>query len=145
MTTTQEDALRALASVVRPVVVDTGAAFEREPERAPDASHAGVVIMVSGDPGEAEVILSPLTYCWEHRVPFVISACGVDRNRTVGSIVARIDSALAADRTLGGAVDDTRIDDGVKFEEFEGDEGIETERNATLVVTLYYDTASGAG
>jgi hypothetical protein len=109
-----------------------------------DATTAGVVIMSDGDPGEPEVILSPRCYAWEHTVPFEITAKGDNRRATVKAIIDLFPPALAADPTLGGAVDFASLETGWTADDYAMD-GVETEYSAKLTVTLSYVTASGAG
>lgn len=137
--------LDAVEAVVRTAVEAAGAEFFRNPEGDPDASRAGIVVMTDGDPGGPDVVLSPLTYIWEHQVAFEIVASGERRRHIVETIVSAFEPALADDRTLGGAVDDARIADAPDIKEYDAVPGVEKEYVATLVVTLYYDTVSGAG
>ncbi|HEY4112864.1 MAG TPA: hypothetical protein VGM17_02280 [Rhizomicrobium sp.] len=140
---TRAGALDALESVMAAALASP-VTFERDPEKNVPASHDGVVIMRHGDPGDPEVILSPLSFAFEHQVEFEITASGPDRATTVESIIGRIDPALAVDRTLGGAVDDARVMTAPDINEYEAD-GVETERSAVLHVQLSYTTASAAG
>lgn len=141
---TRVAALAALETVIKNAVTAGSAAFWRDPEKDIDASHTGVVLMHDGDPGQPEVILSPLSYSWEHPVEFEVTASGKSRRAVVEVIIALFEPALAADRTLGGKVDGARIAQAPQFSEYEA-EGSETERSGVLYVQLVYTTASGAG
>ena len=142
MTQTRVGELAALETVVKAAV---GAGlFHRDPEKSPPATASGVVIMKDGEPGEPEVILSPVSYAFEHQVEFEIAANGPNRRAVVEALIARIDPALAANRTLGGVVDDARVVAPPDIKEFES-EGVGSERSAVLHVQLAYTTASGAG
>lgn len=73
-----------------------------KPERIPPG---GLVIVRDGDPGEPEILFSPLTYIYEHRVPIEIAAFGsalLTREHALDQMLAAIGTAVAADRTLGG-------------------------------------------
>ena len=73
-----------------------------KPERIPPG---GLVIVRDGDPGEPEVLLSPLTYIYEHRVPIEVAASAsatLTREQALDQMLAAIGEAVAADRTLGG-------------------------------------------
>jgi hypothetical protein len=73
-----------------------------KPERIPPG---GLVIVRDGDPGEPEVLLSPLTYIYEHRVPIEVAAFAsatLTREQALDQMLAAIGEAVAADRTLGG-------------------------------------------
>lgn len=73
-----------------------------KPERIPPG---GLVIIRDGDPGEPDVLLSPLTYVYEHRVPIEIAAfasASLTREQAIDQMLAAIGEAVATDRTLGG-------------------------------------------
>jgi hypothetical protein len=76
-----------------------------KPERIPPG---GLVIVRDGDPGEPEVLLSPLTYVYEHRVPIEIAAfasASLTREQVLDQMLVAIGAAVEADRTLGGLSD----------------------------------------
>lgn len=73
-----------------------------KPERIPPG---GLVIVRDGDPGEPEVLLSPLVYVYEHRVPIEIAAfasASLSREEALDQMLSVIGAAVTADRTLGG-------------------------------------------
>lgn len=144
MIQTRAGALDALETVMTTALAGPET-FERDPEKSLDASDDGVVIMIHGDPGQSEAILSPPSYAWEHAVEFEITAKGENRKAVVEAIIAKFEPALAVNRTLDGAVDDARIVEAPEIHEYPGGEGVETERSAVLRVQLAYTTASGAG
>lgn len=72
------------------------------PERVPAA---GLLILRDGEPGEPEVTLSPLRYHYQHRAEIEAVVQGTDRDAAFDTLAARIGTALAADRTLGGLCD----------------------------------------
>jgi hypothetical protein len=76
-----------------------------KPERIPPG---GLAIVRDGDPGEPDVLLSPLTYLYTHRVPIEIAARESgpqSREQVLDAMLAAIGAAVAADRTLGGLCD----------------------------------------
>ncbi len=76
-----------------------------KPERIPPG---GLVILRDGDPGEPEVLLSPLTYVYEHRIPLELAAfasTSLTREEVLDQMLVAIGTAVAADRTLGGLCD----------------------------------------
>jgi hypothetical protein len=94
------EAVVALVSAALPAAkVERNAA---KPECIPPG---GLVIVRDGDPGEPEVLLSPLTYLYTHRVPLEIAVreSGAQaREQVLDAMLAAIGAAVAADRTLGG-------------------------------------------
>lgn len=73
------------------------------PERIPAT---GLIILRDGKSGEPEVMLSPLTYFYEHRAELeVVIQAGTGRDTLFDALTASIGTALAADRTLGGLCD----------------------------------------
>jgi hypothetical protein len=76
-----------------------------KPERIPPG---GFVIIRDGDPGEPEVLLSPLIYVYEHRIPLELAAfasTSLTREQVLDQMLVAIGTAVAADRTLGGLCD----------------------------------------
>lgn len=76
-----------------------------KPERIPPG---GLAIVRDGDPGEPEVLLSPLMYLYTHRIPVEIAVreSGTQsREQALDAMLAAIGAAVAADRTLGGLCD----------------------------------------
>ena len=75
---------------------------EALPERAPAN---GLMILRDGDPGDPEVLLSPLLYLYDHRAEIeVVVQAGdpTERDAALDTLLASIGTVLAADRTLGG-------------------------------------------
>lgn len=73
-----------------------------KPERIP---LGGLVIVRDGDPGEPEVLLSPLSYTYSHRIVLELAAYAVDpltREQALDAMLSSIGAAVMADRTLGG-------------------------------------------
>jgi hypothetical protein len=94
------EAVVALVATALPAAkVERNAA---KPERIPSG---GLVIVRDGDPGEPEVLLSPLTYLYTHRVPLEVAAReggSQSREQVLDTMLAAIGATVAADRTLGG-------------------------------------------
>jgi len=102
----REQVIEAIVALV--VAALPSATVERnaaKPERIPPG---GIVIVRDGDPGEPEVLLSPLTYLYTHRITVEIAAreSGTQsREQVLDIMLAAIGAAVAADRTLGGLCD----------------------------------------
>lgn len=106
MTTTRETVLAAVKSVLDAVSGVTVLRNRALPKRMPDAG--ALVILRDGDPGEPEVILSPLTYAFRHEAEIeviVTDADDDDRTQALDAALANVAAALHADRTLGGLCD----------------------------------------
>jgi hypothetical protein len=76
-----------------------------KPERIPAG---GLVIVRDGDPGEPEVLLSPLTYVYAHRIPIEVAAresASQPREGALDAMLAAIGGAVEANRALGGLCD----------------------------------------
>jgi hypothetical protein len=76
-----------------------------KPERIPPG---GLVIIRDGEPGDPEVMLSPLTYVYTHRIPIEIAVyetASEPRETVLDALLGMIGTAVAADRTLGGLCD----------------------------------------
>lgn len=76
-----------------------------KPERI---APGGLVVIHDGDPGEPDVMLSPLLYVYTHRVPVEIAAyesSSQAREQVLDAMLGAIGTAIAGDRTLGGLCD----------------------------------------
>ncbi len=144
MPSRRESVLQALLAVLTTV---PGATVEREtaiPERVPQG---GLIILRDGDPGTPEVILSPLTYLYDHAARLeVFAQAGQPAARAIAidGLLRAIGTALVTDRSLGGncdwlawaapAVEDLPVAGGGS-----------PIRAATVIVTLSYSTADPLG
>lgn len=140
MPTKVETVLAALAARIASGL-PTGAHFERNgtlPTRVPAA---GVAILRDGDPGEAESWLSPPGFYYEHRaeLDLIVDRPGpAARDSAFDTLKAAVGAALAADRTLGGAVDWAQPEAPVPADlPIEGAEGMKA---ATVPILLAYAT-----
>jgi hypothetical protein len=106
------------------------------PERIPAT---GLIILRDGKPGAPEVLLSPLTYFYEHRAELeVVIQAGTGRDVLFDVLTADIGAALAADRTLGGLCDwvEAEAPDPVDLPI----EGAVALKAAVIIVVLHYAT-----
>jgi hypothetical protein len=68
----------------------------------------GLVVIRDGDPGEPEMVLSPLTYLYSHRIPLELAtyeSATLTREQVLDVMTAAIGAAIGANRTLGGLCD----------------------------------------
>jgi hypothetical protein len=97
------DAMKALLSSALP-----NADVRRnlaKPERIPPG---GLVVVRDGDPGEPEVMLSPLVYVYSHRIPIELAAYETSSQtpeQVLDEMLSAIGVAVSGDRTLGGLCD----------------------------------------
>jgi len=113
-----------------------------------------------GNPGEPEVLLSPLVYQWTHIAEIdvlieapdasrdaafdvLIEASDATRDAAFDGLLAAVATAITADRDLGGLVD--WIDGANPAPLDLAEDGAETIKAATVAVTLHYDTQSPLG
>lgn len=127
-------ALFALIDAARPI----GATLERNetlPARIPPQGHA---ILRDGDPGEPEILMSPLTFIYEHMAELDIIAAGPadEREAAFDAYKRAVGAALAADQTLGGLCDyvEARAPAPVEIPL----EGAEDLKAATIGIVLTY-------
>jgi hypothetical protein len=76
-----------------------------KPERIPPG---GLVVIRDGDPGDPEVMLSPLTYVYTHRIPIELAAYETSSQtpeQVLDEMLGAIGVAVSGDRTLGGLCD----------------------------------------
>jgi hypothetical protein len=73
----------------------------------------GLVVIRDGDPGEPEVLLSPLTYVYSHRIAIEVAAyesSSFSREQVLDQMLGAIGDAVQADRTLGGLCDFVEVE-----------------------------------
>lgn len=106
MTSKREQVLDAVRALVASALPD--ADVKRNLAKADRISPGGLVIVRDGDPGEPEVMLSPLLYIYTHRIPIDVAAYETSsqpRERVLDEMLGAIGAAVAGDRTLGGLCD----------------------------------------
>jgi hypothetical protein len=106
VTSKREQVLDAVRALVASALPD--ADVKRNLAKADRISPGGLVIVRDGDPGEPEVMLSPLLYIYTHRIPIDVAAYETSsqpRERVLDEMLGAIGAAVAGDRTLGGLCD----------------------------------------
>lgn len=121
----------------------TGATVRRNVPIPVDIPPAGILILRDGDPGEPEVLLSPLTFLFDHAAEIDVMTEGDDRDDRFDVLVTAVSGVLQADPTLGGLCDwvEARAPAPVDLAEA----GTDSFKAATLVVVLSYATTSPVG
>lgn len=112
------------------------------PQRVPAT---GVIIVRDGDPGEPQVLLSPITYLYEHiaQVEVIVEAPSGSRDAVYDSLVQAVGSAIVADRSLGGLCDWIDATNPSPLDLAEA--GTDSFKAATIPVVLSYATTSPVG
>ncbi len=139
MTTRREAALQALAARLAAI---PGVAVRRNDDKPATVPPGGLIILHDGDPGMPEVSLSPPRYWWEHEAEaqvIVQKAPQTARTAAMDDLLAAIGAALAADRTLGGAV--SHCEPGAPRPDEVAVDGATPIRGAALTIVLSYDTS----
>jgi hypothetical protein len=143
MTSKRETVIAALVACVASAL--PAAKVERNPVKPERLPAGGFVAIRDGEPGEPAVMLSPLTYIYEHRIELevVAGSTGAGRSAALDTMLRAIGQALAADRTLGGLCDWIEPQAPV-FEDIEA-EGTAVWRAAILAVVATYATSDPLG
>jgi len=143
MPTPRETILQALLAALQTVPNANVLREEVLPERVPTG---GLIILRDGDPGAPEVMLSPLSYYYEHKAEFEVIVQGKTpsaRATTFDTLVQNIGAVIAANRTLGGLCDwvEAAAPKPVDLPV----EGGEALKAAIIEITLIYTTADPLG
>ncbi|CAA6605807.1 conserved hypothetical protein [Rhodospirillaceae bacterium LM-1] len=104
MPTRREQVLAALFQQIQSIPAAMVKREEPVPEKVPAG---GLVILRDGDPGGPEVLLSPVTYLWQHQaeIEVVVQRPAPEAAVALDALMGELGAALSADRTLGGLVD----------------------------------------
>lgn len=116
----------------------------RNPDKLMKVPEKGAIITLQdGDSGEPEVLLSPLTYIYEHvaTVEIVVNTAYTQSQGTsLDDLLMIIDNLILADRTLGGLAEwiEARAPEFVQ----EAVDGAPAFRAATVGVLMRFHTTS---
>lgn len=112
----------------------------RKEPKAQRIGPGGRLVIFDGDPGEADILLSPLSYTYEHRIPVEIGAAGDGAAALLETILGTIDGVLKADRTLGGLC--SWLDAEAPSPDTLEAPGTAVDASADLIVIATYTTSS---
>lgn len=136
MASKREEILAALFASLDAIAGPRWRRNDTLPERIPAG---GICILRDGDPGEAEIMLSPPEYIFEHRaeLEIVIEEPTADaRDATFDALLVSIGAAIAADRTLAGRCDWIEAEAPVPLDiAVEGSPGLKA---VSLPIILHY-------
>lgn len=102
----------------------------------------GRIIIRSGDLGDPEVDLSPLTYNWTHRIPLEVAAyetTAATSEEVVDGMLGLIGASVIADRQLGGLCDWMEPTAATTDDLFV--DGAAVPKGANLMILASYSTA----
>jgi hypothetical protein len=135
MPSVREQILAALLARLETV---PGATVKREAPLPETVSAGGLIILRDGDPGDPEVVLSPVTYLWEHQteIEVIIQRGQDDDNAELDTLLIAVGTALAADRSLGGLAEG--LDWGAPKTSGLAIDGAAALRGAMVPVTIHY-------
>lgn len=134
-------ALKALAETALPGSLVRG--FDSDAEMPRRITAGGCVIGYPGEPGEADVDWSPLTYTFRQRVDVEIAAPGSAGGDDLDQMLVALGAAVLADRTLGGVcewVEAQAAERGSRT-----GEGVAVVNWALVPIVAEYVTASALG
>ena len=93
-------ALRTLVANAAPGIDLRGFAEDiSKPERIPAA---GMIMGSTGDPGQPEVDLSPVSYTYAHKIPVEVLMPATAGDGALRALIKPIGDAVLANRSLGG-------------------------------------------
>jgi hypothetical protein len=105
----------------------------------------GLIILRDGDPGDPEVVLSPVSYLWEHQteIEIILQRGQDDDSAPLDTLLMAVGNALAADRSLGGLAE--CLDWGAPKTSGLAIDGAATLQGATVPVTIHYGSSDPLG
>jgi len=80
-------------------------AVERNSDVPTEIPANGLIVMHDGEPGEPDIMLSPLTYMYDHGVELDVFVQGDEADYLFDQLRSAIGAVIASDRTLGGLCD----------------------------------------
>lgn len=142
MASVREQILAALLVCLEAV---PGATAKREAPLPETVPAGGLIILRDGDPGDPEVVLSPVSYLWEHQteIEVILQRGQNDDSAALDTLLVAVGAALAADRSLGGLAE--WLDWGAPKTSGLAIDGAGTLRGATVLVTIHYASPDPLG
>jgi hypothetical protein len=104
MTSKREQVLNALYTAVK-TLEGVNLKVYRNLDKPQPVPSGGLVVLRDGTGEEPEVLLSPLTYIYEHNVTMEVmiqNAVSAARDTALDALLVSIGAIIAANRTLGG-------------------------------------------
>ena len=122
-----------------------GATAKREAPLPEVVPASGLIILRDGDPGDPEVLLSPVTYLWEHQteIEIILQRGQDDDSAALDSLLMAVGDVLAADRSLGGLAE--WLEWGAPKTSGLAIDGAAALRGATVPLTIHYGSSDPLG
>ena len=135
MSSIREQILSALLARLETVPDATAKRDAPLPETVPAG---GLIILRDGDPGDPEVVLSPVTYLWEHQaeIEIILQRGQDDDSAALDTLLMALGAALSSDRSLGGLVE--WLDWGAPKTSGLAIDGAAALRGASVPITIHY-------
>ena len=142
MPTIREQILSALLARLETV---PDATVRREAPLPETVPAGGLIILRDGDPGDPEVLLSPISYLWEHQteVEVIIQRGASDESAALDTLLTAVGAALAGDRSLGGLAE--WLDWGAPKTSGLAIDGAAALRGAMVPITIHYGSSDPLG
>ena len=134
-----------LCAVLARLETVPAATVKREAPLPETVPAGGLIILRDGDPGDPEVVLSPVTYLWEHQteIEVILQRGQDDDSVALDVLLMAVGTALAADRSLGGLAE--WLDWGAPKTSGLAIDGAAALRGATVPVTIHYGSSDPLG
>jgi hypothetical protein len=134
-----------LAALLTRLETVPDATIKREAPLPETVPAGGLIILRDGDPGDPEVLLSPISYMWEHQTEIeVILQRGQDNDSAaLDALLMAVGQALAADRSLGGLAE--WLDWGAPKTSGLAIDGAAALRGAMVPITIHYGSSDPLG
>ena len=142
MPSVREQILTALLARLETVPGTTAKREAPLPETVPAG---GLIILRDGDPGDPDVVLSPVTYLWEHQteIEVILQRDQDDDGAALDSLLMAVGVALSADRSLGDLAE--WLDWSAPKTSGLAIDGAASLHGATVPVTIHYSSADPLG
>jgi hypothetical protein len=134
-----------LAALLARLETVPDATVKREAPLPETVPAGGLIILRDGDPGDPEVVLSPVSYLWEHQTEIeVILQRGQDDDiAALDALLMAVRDVLAVDRSLGGLAE--WLEWGAPKTSGLAIDGAAALRGATVPVTIHYGSSDPLG
>ncbi|WP_096700635.1 acyl-CoA transferase [Magnetospirillum sp. 15-1] len=142
MPSVREQILAALLARLETV---PDATIKREAPLPETVPAGGLIILRDGDPGDPEVLLSPLSYLWEHQaeIEVILQRGQDDDSAALDALLMAVGDVLAADRSLGGLAE--WLEWGAPKTSGLAIDGAAALRGATVPLTIHYGSSDPLG